>query len=138
VAGLTRIFSNHFLANSLKPLIGGTAIENIINNLEKLQKKETVKNFENYIIEIIEHLEDIRQLRHEKSDWERLYQLSKIMSSRGYQLNSITLLFEAVGFYCLEAICSNVKTMDSRKREYQNYIKQKRKPEHISFLPILW
>jgi len=124
-------FSNHFLANSLKPLIGGTAIENIINNLKKLQKKETVKNFENYIIEIIEHLEDIRQLRHEKSDWERLYQLSKIMSSRGYQLNSITLLFEAVGFYCLEAICSNVKTMDSRKREYQNYIKQKRKPEHI-------
>ena len=122
-------FSNHFLSNSLKPLIEGKLIENIIDNLEALQEEKSVKNFKGYIVKIIEHLEDIRQLKHE-SDWKKLYTLSKIMDKRGYQLNAITLLFEAIGVYCLESL-SNIEVIGKRAREYNNYIKTQRKPLHI-------
>ena len=122
-------FSNHFLSNSLKPLIEGKLIENIIDNLEALQEEKSVKNFKGYIVKIIEHLEDIRQLKHE-TDWKKLYTLSKIMDKRGYQLNAITLLFEAIGVYCLESL-SNIEVIGKRAREYNNYIRTQRKPLHI-------
>jgi len=44
-------FSHHFLSNSLKPLIEGKIIENIIDNLEVLQTKKSVENFKEYIEE---------------------------------------------------------------------------------------
>jgi len=123
-------FSNHFLANSLKPLIEGKIIEDIIDKLELLQKEKSVENFQNYIIEIIEHLEDIRQLKYEKSDWKKLYKLSIIMNERGYQLNAITLLFEALGFYCLDSICQ-VKSVKKRANEYKDLIENRKEPLHI-------
>ncbi len=122
-------FSNHFLSNSLKPLIEGNLISNIIDNLEELQKDKSVEHFQHYIEDILYHLEDIRQLKHKK-EWEKFYELSKIMDKRGYQLNAITLLFEAIGFYCLESL-SHIEVVGKRVKEYYNYIEQKRKPEHI-------
>jgi len=122
-------FSHHFLSNSLKPLIEGNLISDIIDNLEELQKDKSVEHFKHYIEEIIYHLEDIRQLKH-YLEWEKLYKISKIMDKRGYQLNAITLLFEAVGFYCLESL-SNLEVVGSRVKEYYEYIEQKREPRHI-------
>jgi len=122
-------FSHHFLSNSLKPLIEGDLIENIIDNLEELQKDKSVEHFKHYIEDIIYHLEDIRQLKYEL-EWKKLYKISKIMDKRGYQLNAITLLFEAVGFYCLESL-SNLDSVGKRAKEYYGYIEQGRKPKHI-------
>ncbi|MBU1668191.1 CRISPR-associated DxTHG motif protein [bacterium] len=122
-------FSHHFLSNSLKPLIEGSLISDIIDNLEKLQKDKAVENFKHYIEDIILHLEDIRQLKY-ASEWQKLYEISKIMDTRGYQLNAITLLFESVGFYCLESL-SNIDMVDKRTKEYYGFIAQKRKPENI-------
>ncbi len=96
-------FSSHFLSNSLKPLIDGTLIDDIVKNLKILQAQETVKHFKNYINDIINYIESIQALKSE-SDWIKLYKLSKIMDKRGYQLNAITLLFESVGFYCKNRI----------------------------------
>jgi CRISPR-associated DxTHG motif protein len=122
-------FSHHFLSNSLKPLIEGNLISDIIDNLEELQKDKTIEHFKHYIENIIVHLEDIRQLKH-KLEWKKFYTISKIMDKRGYQLNAITLLFEAVGFYCLESL-SCLEIVDKRSKEYYGYIEQKRKPQHI-------
>ncbi len=122
-------FSHHFLSNSLKPLIEGNLIEKIIDNLEELQKDKSVEHFKHYIEEIIYHLEDIRQLKH-KLEWEKLYEISKIMDKRGYQLNAITLLFEAVGFYCLESL-SNLDSVGKRAKEYYGYIEQGKQPKNI-------
>jgi len=122
-------FSHHFLSNSLKPLIEGNLISNIIDNLEELQKDKSVEHFQHYIEEIIYHLEDIRQLKHDL-EWKKLYKISKIMDKRGYQLNAITLLFEAVGFYCLESL-SYLEIVGKRVNEYYGYIEQKRNPQHI-------
>ncbi|SFV63263.1 hypothetical protein MNB_SV-12-1593 [hydrothermal vent metagenome] len=122
-------FSHHFLSNSLKPLIEGNLISDIIDNLEELQKDRTIENFKHYIEVIIYHLEDIRQLKHQK-EWKKLYEISKIMDKRGYQLNAITLLFEALGFYCLESL-AYIEIVGKRTKEYYGYIKQKRRPENI-------
>jgi len=122
-------FSHHFLSNSLKPLIDGNLISDIIDNLEELQKDKSVENFKHYITEIIEHLEDIRQLKY-KNEWMRFYKLSQIMDKRGYQLNAITLLFEALGFYCLESL-SKINIVGKRTQEYYKFIQEKKKPKHI-------
>ncbi len=122
-------FSHHFLSNSLKPLIEGNLIAKIIDNLEELQKDKSVEHFKHYIEDIIYHLEDIRQLKYEL-EWKKLYKISKIMDKRGYQLNAITLLFEAVGFYCLESL-SNLDSVGKRAKEYYGYIEQGRKPKNI-------
>jgi len=122
-------FSSHFLSNSFKTLIEGKTIEEIIDNLELLQEKKTVENFKSYIVDIIEHLEDIRQLKY-KRDSIKLYELSKIMDERGYQLNAITLLFEALGFYCLESI-GKIDNLGERVDEFKGYIAEKKKPLHI-------
>jgi CRISPR-associated DxTHG motif protein len=122
-------FSSHFLSNSFKTLIEGKTIEDIIDNLELLQEKKTVENFKNYIVDIIEHLEDIRQLKYE-SESIKLYELSKIMDERGYQLNAITLLFEALGFYCLESI-GKIDNLGDRVDEFKGYIEEKKRPLHI-------
>jgi len=122
-------FSIHFLSNSFKPLIEGKTIEHIIDNLEELQQKDTIVNFKNYIVEIIEHIEDIRQLKYKKESI-KLYELSKIMDERGYQLNAITLLFEALGFYCLESIAT-LKDVDKRVELFRNCIEEKKRPLHI-------
>lgn len=122
-------FSHHFLSNSLKPLIDGSLISKIIDNLEELQKDKSVEHFKHYIENIIYHLEDIRQLKY-KQEWEKLYEISIIMDKRGYQLNAITLLFEAVGFYCLESL-SNLEIVKKRCQEYYRYIEQNKKPENI-------
>ena len=122
-------FSHHFLSNSLKPLIEGKIIENIIDNLEVLQTKKSVENFKEYIEEIKEHLEDIRQLKHE-NEWIRLYKLSKMMDERGYQLNAITLLFEAVGLYCLNSL-SQIEMLEKQVKRYREYIARNKQPLHI-------
>ncbi len=122
-------FSSHFLSNSFKTLIEGKTIEDIIDNLELLQEKKTVENFKSYIVDIIEHLEDIRQLKHKKESI-KLYELSKIMDERGYQLNAITLLFEALGFYCLESI-GKIDNLGDRVNEFKGYIEEKKRPLHI-------
>ena len=122
-------FSSHFLSNSFKTLIEGKTIEDIIDNLELLQEKKTVENFKSYIVDIIEHLEDIRQLKHKKESI-KLYELSKIMDERGYQLNAITLLFEALGFYCLESI-GKIDNLGDRVDEFKGYIEEKKRPLHI-------
>jgi len=122
-------FSSHFLSNSLKPLIDGNLISDIIDNLEELQKDKSVENFKHYITEIIEHLEDIRQLKY-KNEWMRFYKLSQIMDKRGYRLNAITLLFEAIGFYCLDSFCK-INIIKKRAKSYRYFIKKEYKPVHI-------
>ncbi len=122
-------FSSHFLSNSLKELIDGALIDNIITNLKDLQKDKEIESFKNYIDEIIKHLSNIQKLK-EKSDWEKLYELSKIMNHRGYQLNANTLLFEAVGFYCVERF-SKIELFNEKLEKFKNNIQMAKKPLYI-------
>jgi len=109
-------FSNHFLSNSLKPLIEGSLIDDIIKNLRKLNKSKELESFTGYIDDIVKHLESIKAIKNE-NEWMKLYRLSKIMDKRGYQLNAITLLFEGTGFYCKDRISE----ISVESKEHINY-----------------
>lgn len=124
-------FSHHFLSNSLKPLIEGDLVINIIEQLNELKKEESINNFGDYIDEISNHLQEIQKLKNKAYEFEKLYELSQIMSKRGYLLNAITMLFEAIGFYCLERFEDNLDAVKKRKKVYENFINQKHKPHHI-------
>ena len=127
IAQLLNSFSEHFLSNSLKSLIEGTLIDTIINELIFLKEQESVEHFEDYIDEIIIHLEEIKNLQ-KLGEWQKLYSLSKMMNTRGYQLNAITLLFEAIGFYCADAIETYSPMIKTHIERFKAFIVEGKKP----------
>ena len=129
IANELKEFSNHFLSNSLKPLIEGTLIVDLVKNLKELKEIKEFQHFDFYINNIIRHLDEIISLKN-KPTWERMYELSKIMDKRGYQLNAITLLFEAIGFYCLEKM-EALNIVGDRATEYREFIKEEKEPQYI-------
>jgi len=121
-------FSDNILANSLKTLIDDKTIEQIQNALEQITPNNDVIHFGGYIKSIIEHLEEIKNLR-QKEEYMKLYKLSKIMYQRGYLLNAITLLFESIGFYCVEMIRAVSPLAKRHIDKFQNNYIGKKKPE---------
>jgi len=101
-------FSKHILANSLDALIISTnkkksISSNIINAIDKILSKDDdiLKNFEPFLLEVRKHIEIIEGYKNLKY-YQRLYNLSRNMLEKGYLLNSITLLSEAIGLYTKE------------------------------------
>jgi len=101
-------FSKHILANSLDALIVSTGRKKSISKqliiaIDKILEDENdvLKNFEPFLLEVREHISEIESYKNLKY-YERLYKLSKNMLEKGYLLNSITLLSEAVGLYSKE------------------------------------
>jgi CRISPR-associated DxTHG motif protein len=127
IAQLLNQFSEHFLSNSLKYLIEGELIDHIIDELKLLKKQKGVMHFGSYIDEIALHLGQIREL-YVHGKWQRLYRLSMIMNERDYQLNAITLLFEAVGFYCVGAIEGYSQDLRAHIGQFRKMIEQGKKP----------
>ncbi len=124
-------FSEHFLSNSLKAIIDGDMIDNILENLKKLQKEEDIQNLNNFIKYIRLHLIRIKGLREKEHEYLKLYELSKIMDKRGYQLNAITLLFEAIGYYCYEKIYQNVPAIKEHIETFKVFIEEKKHPANV-------
>ena len=99
-------FSKHILANSLDELLTNsnkkksvtTKLINQINNILE-NENENFVSLSRLLKKSLEHLKDIEKLKN-KIDYEKLYYLSENMYKKGYLLNSITLLSEAVGMYC--------------------------------------
>ncbi len=124
-------FSEHFLSNSLKIIIDGDMIDNIFKAFDSLKKEEDILNLNSFIVKIKLHLRKIQSLKVMEKEHEKFYALSKIMDERGYQLNAITLLFEALGCYCLDSIYQN---LDKAKKDidiFKNFIDEKKRPKHI-------
>lgn len=115
-----RIISTHILSNSLKQLTGKDSILiKIIEDIEKLSHSDkNIITFKQYTDEIIEHLKTIQELSSE-TYYIQLYKLSSMMNKRGYLLNSITLLNEAIGFYCVEKIRNIDDSVANHIQEYE-------------------
>ncbi len=101
-------FSEHILANSLDALILTTnkkssISQKLLNKIDNIlqEKDDKLKKFEHYLIDIKEHIEEIKNYA-QLSESEKLFKLSSNMLEKGYFLNSITLLNEAVGLFCKE------------------------------------
>ncbi len=99
-------FSKHILANSIDELIKdinkktsvATAIITNISNLLD-SKDEKVKNLSRLLGKTKKHIENIKSFDNE-INYIKLYKMSENMFKKGYLLNSITLLSEAIGMYC--------------------------------------
>jgi len=127
IAQLLNQFSEHFLSNSLRHLIEGELIESITEKLTALKTQGGVEHFSGYIDEIIIHLSEIKELQH-LEEWQKFYRLSKMMNERDYQLNAITLLFEAIGFYCVDAIGGYSSELQAHIDRFREFVSQGKKP----------
>ena len=97
-------FSEHILANSILVLIEGenSLTDRILERLDHLDA-EQVKGLEVYIRDIRLHLLKMRAIGKNPKRHYRLYMMAKNLSEKGYFLNAVTLLDEAIGFYCFES-----------------------------------
>jgi len=108
-------FSEHIMANSLINLFRGkdSLIERIINVINSVITHKDSKPLRQNLILIKEHLQDFITLK-SLNTYQQLFELSKIMNKKGYYLNSITLLNEAVSWYCAENLCDYSKSFKKK------------------------
>lgn len=92
--------SNHILSNSLKAL--NNDVGKILNNIDFILKNEQIETFKSSLEDIRQHIMELQEIGKEK-DSIKFYRMSRILNSKGYLLNAITLLFEAIGYYCAES-----------------------------------
>lgn len=109
-------FSEHIMANSLINLLReeDSLVKKIISIIIAAIKHEKSKPLKNNLLAIQEHLQEFENLK-TKNKYIQLFELSKIMNKKGYYLNAITLLNEAVSWYCAEKLCDY---SDSFHKEY--------------------
>lgn len=94
-------FSNDILANSLKALEG--RFDTVLRYIENIKKNEQIFTFKSSLDQIKDHIENLKQIS-KKRDYQKLYEMSEVLNVKGYLLNAITLLFEAIGYYCASGI----------------------------------
>lgn len=93
-------FSEHILANSIQMIFEKKLIASILKQIEILQQEKSIASLSTLLGSIKLHLMKINSLAH-KSEFDRLYSLGEILLDRGYLLNAITVLNEALPLYIL-------------------------------------
>jgi len=111
-------FSEHIMANSLVNLLqkNNSLIEQITGALDTAINHPKSQPLTIYLKSIKKHFEDDFIVLKDKEKYIQLFELAKIMKKKGYYLNAITLLNEAVGWYC---IISLINFNGSLKNEYK-------------------
>lgn len=124
-------FSKHILANSLDALIVSTnknssisrRIIKIVDKILDEKNDDILKNFEPFLLEIREHISQIESYK-DLEYYQRLFNLSRNMLEKGYLLNAITLLSEAVGLYAKEIFKEINGDVQLFIEEFENKVKQ--------------
>jgi len=95
-------FSEHILANSILELYRNenSVVERILRLLESLEDDE-IMGLQTYLAPVKLHLRSLVLLRNQP-EYKQLFHLSKKLTAKGYYLNAVTLLDEAIGHYCVE------------------------------------
>ena len=109
-------FSNDILANSLKALENRFDI--VLQYIESIKKHEQIFTFEPSLNKIKEH-KDLKRISRKK-DFQKLYEIAKVLNKKGYLLNAITLLFEGIGYYCVSGLEKISPKAEAYVREFKN------------------
>ncbi|WOE70982.1 TM1812 family CRISPR-associated protein [Hydrogenimonas thermophila] len=126
-------FSKHILANSLDELLKDTNKQRSITTLliQKIEtlllkrEKDIFNNLKRLLKNTKEHLEEIKSYTN-LNRYQTLFFIAQNMYNKGYLLNSITLLSEAIGIYCTLALKSLDNSIKEKIDEYEkNAISQK-------------
>lgn len=118
--------SEHILANSIKRLLkpDENLIQSTIDKLQVLQKEDTyIATFSHSIGSIIEHLGKIEILKDEE-EYIKLFKFAEVMQKRDYLLNSITLLNESIGMFCIKQLMNMGDSIEPFIKAYQIKIDQ--------------
>jgi len=99
-------FTEHIMANSLINLFKGqnSLVEKILKAIESIKKHKKISPLLTKLKELQEHLKLFIDLKEKREDIQ-LFELAKIVNQKGYYLNAITLLDEAIGWYCAHSLC---------------------------------
>ncbi|MDR0579380.1 MAG: TM1812 family CRISPR-associated protein [Campylobacteraceae bacterium] len=104
--------SNHLLSNSLKNI--SELLEETLRYINEILQNKKVLIFKHSLESIEKHVKELQALSKIEQTSKRLFEFSKLLYERGYLLNAITLLFEAIGCYCMESLIE----IDTVVREY--------------------
>jgi CRISPR-associated DxTHG motif protein len=132
-------FSKHILANSLDALILTTnkkrsITQTLITKIDEMIKEDDkiFKNYKNFLVEIREHISRIDSYKN-LPDFKKMLNLAKNMHNKGYLLNSITLLNEALGLFAKEEF----KKIDNETKnfieEFESKVKQRKNNEEKKY-----
>ena len=110
-------FSNDILANSLKALENRFDI--VLQYIENIKKNEQIFTFKASLDKIKEHIEDLKRISRKK-DFQKLYEIAKVLNKKGYLLNAITLLFEGIGYYCVRGFENFDPKVEAYVKEFKN------------------
>lgn len=112
-------FSEHIMANSLIKLFKGnnSLVEKIYKAIESIKVVEKTSPILSKLEIIQEHLRLFIALKEKRED-EQLFELAKLVKEKGYYLNAITLLDEAIGWYCAYSLCHYNEDF---KKEFKHY-----------------
>ena len=110
-------FSNDILANSLKAL--ENRFDVVLQYIENIKKNEQIFTFRTSLDKIKEHIENLKQIS-TKIDYQKLYEMAKVLNKKGYLLNAITLLFEGIGYYCVSGLEKISSKVEAYVREFKN------------------
>ncbi len=110
-------FSNDILANSIKALESHFDI--VLQYIENIKKHEQIFTFKSSLDKIKDHIENLKQIS-KKRDYQKLYEIAKVLNKKGYLLNAITLLFEGVGYYCVSGLEKISPKAEAYVREFKN------------------
>ena len=110
-------FSNDILANSIKAL--ESRFDIVLQYIENIKKHEQIFTFKSSLDKIKDHIENLKQIS-KKRDYQKLYEIAKVLNKKGYLLNAITLLFEGVGYYCVSGLEKISPKAEAYVREFKN------------------
>ncbi|HET54008.1 MAG TPA: CRISPR-associated DxTHG motif protein, partial [Ignavibacteria bacterium] len=116
-------FSEHIMANSLINLFKGqnSLVEKILNAIESIKKHEKISPLLTKLEAFQEHLKLFVDLKEKREDIQ-LFELAKLVNKKGYYLNAITLLDEAIGWYCAHSLCQySIDFKEIFKKQIDNY-----------------
>jgi len=124
-------FSKHILANSLDALILTTNKKRSISD-KLIAKIDNIMNDENDILQDFEpFLTKVKNTSKKYGigtlqDFEKLHKLSLNMLDKGYLLNSITLLNEAVGLFCKEEFKKINPNIKDFIEEFEGHVRHRK------------
>ncbi len=114
-------FSEHILANSILELYRNenSVAERILESLRNIEK-EDILGLQNYLAPIRLHLTTFLLLRNQP-EYRQFYEVAKKLTVKGYFLNAITLLDEAIGHYCVSRFKEFSPEIEKEIRDFLSF-----------------
>jgi len=98
------VFSRHILANSLMTLFEKDLIESTIDAIKALENNPKISTLEELLNGVKIHLLKIKSIKNNPEDHKRLFYLGEELLGKGYLLNAVTILNEALPIYALDSL----------------------------------